>query len=179
MNKKIFIPAIAAVALLPVMMYFGGIFPMDVTTYALSPAYDKQELVKKSDIIAYGTLVSSKAYVEWSMNGNIAVPSVYTVWTLQKSESLKGNTDKIIEFVVDGGEYNNIKQTIMYETELNERDDVLVFLSKETDSIYKDNYYITGLANGIFKIEDGVVKNSFMKTSENADSMKASLKSFN
>ena len=113
------------------------------------------------------------------MNGNIAVPSVYTVWTLQKSESLKGNTDKIIEFVVDGGEYNNIKQTIMYETELNERDDVLVFLSKETDSIYKDNYYITGLANGIFKIKDGVVKNNFMKTSENADSMKASLKSFN
>ena len=47
MNKKIFIPAIAAVALLPVMMYFGGIFPMDVTTYALSPAYDKQELLKK------------------------------------------------------------------------------------------------------------------------------------
>jgi len=178
MNKKILIPIVTAVLILPAL-YFGGIVPMSVLTESFSPTYTQQELVERSDIVSQGELVKGKSFVEWTISGNNAIPSVYTNWSLHQSESIKGDNSKVIEFVVDGGIYNNIIQKAMHETKLNEGDNVIVFLSKDIDSIYKDNYYMTGIESGIYKIKDGVASNSYTKTSLDIDSFKSSLRSFN
>jgi len=179
MNKKILIPIVTAVLILPAL-YFGGIVPMSVLTESFSPTYTQQELVERSDIVSQGELVKGKSFVEWTISGNNAIPSVYTNWSLHQSESIKGDNSKVIEFVVDGGIYNNIIQKAMHETKLNEGDNVIVFLSKDIDSIYKDNYYMTGIESGIYKIgEDDVARNSYTDASHDVDSFKSSLRSFN
>ena len=177
MNKKLLIP-IAVVLALP-GMYLGGVIPMSVNTEALSPAYGTEDLARYSDLVIYGVLTDSYSYVEWYVSGNIAVPSVYTVWTIEQSESFKGEHSNTVEFVVNGGTYNNIVQRSMYDTELNKGDDVIVFLTKDTGSIYKDNYYMTGIESGIYKIRDSIATNNYMKSSYDADSLKESLRTLN
>lgn len=178
MNKKVLIPIVVAVMILP-GMYFGGIIPMNIVSHGYSPTYSDQELVERSEIVAKGILVTSESYIDWYVNDSIAVPSVFTVWSLQQSESIKGEKSNIIKFVVDGGTFNNITQKSMDYTELNEGDKVIVFLSKDTDSVYKGNYYMTGIETGIYKIENGMATNSYKNTSIAENSFKSSLKSFN
>ena len=105
----------------------------------VSGLQQREELVEYSEMVMHGTLVDSSSYVEWHVSGNAAVPSVYTVWSLQQSESIKGPDFKTVDFVVNGGTYNNIVHESMHDTELNKGDDVIVFLTKDTDSIYKDH----------------------------------------
>ena len=177
MNKKILIPLVAILALPG--MYLGGVIPMSVVTEVYSPLYSNENLVERSELVVHGTLLDSISYVEWYVSGSVVVPSVYTVWTLQQSESIKGQDFRTIEFVVDGGTYNNIVQKSMHDTELSKGDNVIVFLSKDADSIYKDNYYLTGIESGIYKITDGVARNNYVKSSYDVDSLKGSLRSFN
>ena len=103
MKILLFASLIAALALPG--MYFGGIIPMTVVTYGWSPVYSNEELVEYSEMVMHGTLVDSSSYVEWHVSGNVAVPSVYTVWSLQQSESIKGPDFKTVDFVVNGGTY--------------------------------------------------------------------------
>ena len=159
-------------------MYFGGIIPITVVTQAWSPVYSNEKLVEYSEMVMHGTLVDSSSYVEWHVSGNMAVPSVYTVWSLQQSESIKGQDFKTVDFVVNGGTYSNIVHKSMHDTELNKGDVVIVFLTKDTDSIYRDHYYLTGIESGIYKISDGVATNSYVKSSYDVDSLKSSLRSF-
>ena len=177
MNKKLLIP-IAVVLVLP-GMYFGGIIPMSVVTESYSPVFSNEELAEYSGTIVHGTLADSSSYVEWRVSGSVAVPSVYTVWTLEQIESFKGEGSKTVDFVVDGGTYNNIVQKAMHDTELNKGEEVVVFLLKDTDSVYKDNYYLTGIESGIYKIKDGFATNSYVKSSYDADSLKEFLRLFN
>ncbi len=176
MNKKMLVP-LAVILILP-GMYLGGAIPMSVNTEAWSPVYTNEELVEYSDLIIHGTLTDNYSYVEWYTSGNIAVPSVYTVWTIEHSETFKGPADGKTEFVVNGGSYNNIVQDVMHETELIKGDDVIVFLTKEPDSVYKDHYYMVGIESGIYKINDGFATNSYVKSSYDVDSLKSSLRSF-
>ena len=74
---------------------------------------------------------------------------------------------------------DNIVHESMHDTELNKGDDVIVFLTKDTDSIYKDHYYLTGIESGIYKISDGFATNGYVKSSYDVDSLKSSLRSFN
>ncbi len=177
MNKKLLMP-IAVVLVLP-GLYLGGIIPMSVNTEAWSPVYTDEKLAKYSDLIIHGTLTDSYSYVEWYVSGNVAVPSVYTVWTIEHSETLKGGAGDKTEFVVNGGTYNNIVQDVMHKTELNKGDDVIVFLAKEPDSVYKDHYYMVGIESGIYKIDDGKATNDYVESSYNADSFKETIKEFN
>ena len=177
MNKKLLIP-IAVVLAFP-GLYFGGAIPMSVHTEALSPVYATEELVKYSDLIIHGTLADSYSYAEWYVSGNVAVPSVYTVWTIEHSETFKGGTDDKTEFVVNGGTYNNIVQDAMHKTELNKGDDVIVFLTKDPDSIYKDHYYMVGIESGIYKISDDKATNDYVKSSYDADSFKEMFRTLN
>ena len=174
MNKKPL--ALIAVALLLPGLYFGGIIPMSVSTETWSPAYTSEELAEYSDLIIHGTLTDSYSYVEWHINGNVAVPSVYTVWTIEHSETFKGAAGDKTEFVVNGGTYNNIIQDVMHETELSRGDDAVVFLAKEPDSIYKDHYYMVGIESGIYKISNGKAANDYVKSSYDADSFKETLR---
>lgn len=178
MKKTIIIPSIVAAILLLPGLYFGGIMPLESGTIVLSPAFDIDELMKRSERTVEGTLVDDRSYVEWYVSGNIAVPHVYTVWTLETTDSIKGEDTKTVEFVVDGGSYNNIKQTGLHETELNRGDKVIVFLSRGSDGVYGDNYYLTGVESGVYKIENGQARNSFMNTSYNVNSLKTSLQGF-
>ncbi len=178
-NMKILLFASLTAALVLPVMYFGGIIPITVVTQTWSPVYSNEELVEHSEMVVHGTLVDSNSYVEWQVGGNVAVPSVYTVWSLQQSESIKGPDFKTVDFVVNGGAYNNIFHDAMHDTELNRGDVVIVFLTKDTDSIYKDHYYLTGIESGIYKISDGLATNSYVKSSYKVDSLKEFLRSFN
>ena len=55
---------------------------------------------------------------------------------------------------------------------------VIVFLTKDTGSIYKDNYYLTGIESRVFKTKDRLVTNDYTNSSHDADSFKSSLRSF-
>ena len=177
MNKKLLM-SIAVVLALP-GLYLGGIIPMSVHTEAWSPVYGSEELAKYSDRIIHGTLTDSYSYVEWYVNGNVAVPSVYTVWTMEHSETFKGGTGDKTEFVVNGGTYNNIVQDVMHKTELNKGDDAIVFLAKDSDSIYGDRYYMVGIESGIYKISDDKATNDYVKASYDADTFKETLRTLN
>ena len=177
MNKKILVLAVVAVVLILPGVYFGGLIPLTATTYSFSPVYDDKTLYQISLIVVEGTLVKDSSYVEWHISGNYAVPSISTVWSLQQNESFKGPGLEIVEFIVDGGTYNMVHHA-MHSTELNRGDDVIVFLSKDADSIYKDNYYLTGIESGVFKIKDGFAANEYTNSSHDADSFKSSLRSF-
>ena len=177
MNKKLLIP-IAIVLVLP-GLYLGGIIPMSVNTEVLSPMYTNEELVRYSDIIVHGTLTYNYSFVEWYVSGNVTVPSVYTVWTIKHSESFKGEDDVKTEFVVNGGTYNNIVQNVMHNTVMNIGDEVIVFLTKDPDSIYKNHYYMVGIESGIYKIHDGIIKNSYLKSSYDTNSFKETLRNQN
>ena len=177
MNKKLFIPIVIVLALPG--LYLGGAIPMYVNTESWSPAYTTEDLVEYSDLIIHGTLTDSYSYVEWYVSGNVAVPSVYTVWTIEHSETFKGDADDKTKFVVNGGTYNNIVQDVMHKTELNKGDDAIVFLTKEPDSIYKNHYYMVGIESGIYKISDDNATNSYVKLSYDADSFKETLRTLN
>ena len=177
MNTKPWIP-IAAVLALP-GLYLGGAIPMSINTEAWSPVYTSEELARYSDLIIHGTLTDSYSYVEWYISGNVAVPSVYTVWTIEHSEIFKGGTGDKTRFVVNGGTYNNIVQDAMHKTELNRDDDVIVFLAKEPDSIYKDHYYMVGIESGIYKINDSMAINNYAESSYDVDSFKEDLRALN
>ena len=178
MNKETLALAVVAVVLILSGAYFGGIIPLTATTYSSSPAYDDETLYQTSLIVVEGTLVEDSSHVEWHVSGNYAVPSISTVWSLQQNELFKGQDLDIVEFIVDGGTYNNMVHHAMHSTELNRGDDVIVFLSKDADSIYKDNYYLTGIESGVFKIKDGLASNEYTGSSHDADSFRSSLRSF-
>ena len=131
------------------------------------------------ELIIHGSLVDSYSYVEWYVSGNVAVPSVYTVWTIEHSETFRGDAGNKTEFVVDGGTYNNIVQDVMHNTELNKGDNVIVFLTKESDSIYKDHYYMVGIESGIYKISNGKAANSYVNASYDVESFKETLRVLN
>ena len=169
---------IAVVLALP-GLYLGGAIPIHMNTEALSPVYTNEELAGYSDIIIHGTLTGSYSFVEWHVSWNAAVPSVYTVWIIERSETFKGEDHIETEFVVDGGAYNNIVQDVMHDTEMNVGDDVIVFLTKDPDSVYKNHYYMVGIESGIYKIDDGMAKNSYVKSSYDADSFKEVLRNLN
>lgn len=170
MDKRLLVP-IAVVLALP-GLYLGGVIPMSANSEVWSPVYTNKELVKYSDLIIHGTLTDSYSYVEWYVSGNVVVPSVYTVWTIEHSEIFKGIADGRTEFVVNGGTYNNIVQDVMHKTELNKGDDAIVFLTKEPDSIYKDHYYLVGIESGIYKISNEKATNDYVKSSYDVDSLK-------
>ena len=62
---------------------------------------------------------------------------------------------------------------------MNVGDDVIVFLAKDPDSIYIDYHYMVGIESGIYKIDDGMAKNDYVKSSYDANSFKDALKNQN
>ena len=177
MKKKLLVPI--AVALVIPWMYFGGAIPISVNSEAWSPAYTNEELMGYSELVVFGTLEDSRSYVEWRLNGNLVVPSVYTVWTLEQGESIKGAEFKTTEFVVDGGTHNNIVHDAMRYTELSKGDEVVVFLTRDADGVYGANYHLTGIESGIYKISEGLATNGYVKSSYEVGSLKEALRSFN
>ena len=65
-----------------------------------------------------------------------------------------------------------------YDTDLNRRDEVIVFLLKDTYSVYKDNYYLAGIESGACKIKDRFATNRHTNPSYDADSVRPSLQPF-
>jgi hypothetical protein len=181
MKKVILIPIVVAAvfALIP-GAYFGGLVPLDSHVEAFSPTLDREELVKHSEVVLKGTLGESRTVVDWEELGTgIIVPNIYTVWVIDVEDSLKKDTEiakTSFEFIVDGGTYNNMVQDVMHETELNEGDNVIVFLSIDRDSVYGDNYYMTGIESGIYKIENGIATNSYLGQSYETAAFETAIK---
>ena len=154
MTNKRFIPVVAAILLLLPGLYFGGFIPLESNRSSYSPPYSIEELKQYSHLTVEGILAGNQSYVEWYIDGNVALPTVFTIWTVQSTDNIKGTDSETVEFVVLGGTYNNIKQTLMHDTKLNNGDKVVIFLSDEKDTIYGDRYFLTGGESGIFQMKD-------------------------
>jgi len=175
--NKIIISSIVIIAILP-MLYFGGIIPISSDSYGLSPVMEYEELMEKSQIVVKGKIVGSQVNVEFFDQNDMLVPDITTTWTLDIKKLIKGNhTGTTVDFVTQGGTYNNMKHTAMHGVDVNIGDKMVIFLAKEPASIWGDNYYVAGAQSGVYKIKDTKAENDFLKKSFDESDFENKLKS--
>lgn len=176
-KKLISIVAIAVIAAVLPGMYFGGIYPIEITSIGLSPAMEYEELMEKSQLVVKGKIISSETNVEFLDEDELLLADITTIWTLDIKKVIKGDhTGKKVKFATSGGTYNNMKHTAMHSPNLEIGDKMIVFLTKEPASEWGDNYYIHGVQSGVYKIKDNKADNDFMKKSFNVSDFEKKLK---
>lgn len=144
---------VAAIAVLMVPgLYFTGNIPMTVQSEGFAHIMGPEEAYNKSIIVAEGTIIREKTELTFVENGIHQVPYVYTTWTLETSDVIKGEGKKI-KFKTSGGTYNKIEHISLSGPHFEKGQEVIVFLSKDPPgTMWGDSYYLTGIASGLYKI---------------------------
>ncbi len=162
--KKIIISCI--ITIIPVL-FVMGVIPITMETHSTFAPYEVEEVTNLSDVILKGK-VESKTTSLQLIDGK---PSVMTIYEIIPTSFIKGEkTDdgETVTVKVLGGTYNNIVHYTGHpELEVNEI--VLLMLSLEPHTIYGDDYYISGVLDGYYKLKDGEALNSNLMKSLNED----------
>jgi hypothetical protein len=91
------------------------------------------------------TIVRGKVTASWAaLTGSI----IYTHYTVQVSESFKGNAKSSVEIMVPGGTVNGVQQSFSGSPLLNRGDEFVFFLWTSNSGIT----WITGLTQGLFAL---------------------------
>lgn len=101
------------------------------------------DMIRESTAIVRGTIAGSHT----TQQG----PLIYTHYTLQVSESLKGSPQATVDFVVPGGVANNIRQTFAGAPEFHQGGNYVLFLWTGSSGLT----HIIGLTQGIFSLSPG------------------------
>ena len=118
-----------------------------VLTFCMSPLQSAtlerltlDDMIAKSTIIVRGKVASSFA----AASG----PVIYTHYTVQVSERLKGQAGSSVDVVVPGGAANGLRQTFSGAPTLNAGDEFVFFLFTGRDG----RTTIMGLTQGLFAL---------------------------
>jgi hypothetical protein len=167
----------AIVAAIPIS-YFAGLVPITVYSDGLSPVFEEAELMERNERVVHGTIVDLDTSVVFPDGGNnMKTPYVFSIWTLEVEDAVKGIEEQTIQFKTSGGTYRNIvHHSESPSFELGE--EVIVFLTKDPDSVWGDSYYLTGIESGVFKIDpNGNARNELRDIAINAEQFKNTLRS--
>jgi hypothetical protein len=101
------------------------------------------DMITKSTAIVRGTVSGSHTTFQ--------APLVYTHYTIQVTERLKGAGSNAVDVVVPGGVMNNVRQTFPGTPQLNTGDNFVFFLWTGRSGLTQ----IIGLTQGLFSIPKG------------------------
>lgn len=178
MNKFIIIPIIVSIVVILPALYFTGIVPVKVTSDGLSPVFDEAELMERSILAIHGSIVDVDTEVVFENNGDIISPYVFSIWTIASIDTIKGTEQEKIQFKTSGGTYRNIVHH-SHSPSFEIGDEVIVFLSKDPDSVWGNSYYLTGIASGVFEIDaNDNATNKLRDVTVNVEQLKNTLRSF-
>lgn len=155
-KKTALFGAVGLFALLQAVMLFG-IVPMQIQSFTSMEEYSVEQLSQRAEVITKGTIVDAKSNIHASIT-NPDRPTVLTTYSVKPDTMIKGDDrSEVIEFKVSGGVVNNVvhlsDQPVFEKGEL-----VLLFLSKEAGTIYDDDYYLTGVTQGVYKLKDDIAE---------------------
>ena len=110
------------------------------------------ERLSLDDMIAKSTgIVRGKVTNSWAAASGVVI---YTHYTIQVAERLKGSGGDIEEIVVPGGEVNQLRQSFSGAPVLQTGTEYVLFLYASKDGFT----YVVGLTQGLFRISaDGTV----------------------
>jgi hypothetical protein len=121
-----------------------------VLTFCMSPLQGAtlerltlDDMIAKSTAIVRGKVAGSSA--------TVSGPVIYTNYTVQVSERLKGQAGTSVEVSVPGGVANGLRQTFAGAPTLNTGDDFVFFLYTGRDG----RTSIIGLTQGLFALPGG------------------------
>ena len=160
MKKTMLYPTLFAVALSVIggyIFYVSYIQKTVVTGHVLLPEMNKMELVKKTDVIAVGTVVKSESKYVQRAEGNL--PNVITEVTLEIEKVLKNNSvDPLKTIVVEvlGGSISKTSVVIEGVATFQVGERVLVFLEKSESG----NFTVYGWMNGKYSLDREDIKDS-------------------
>jgi len=100
------------------------------------------DMISKSTVIVRGTITNSSA--SYSSSG----PVIYTHYTVQVSEWLKGLGPKSVDVVVPGGVVNNRRQSFSGAPTFNSGDEYVFFLWTSKAGLTQ----VIGLTQGVFSV---------------------------
>jgi hypothetical protein len=142
------LPFLAAVAV--------GFIPGKGEATTLVPL-DMSDLVVEADNIVLGTITAKHA--EWHANYMQQRNLLYTVYTLETEDVLKGEAGGSIEFRVVGGEDGATTLTVPSAPHFDVGDRVVLFLRDPIPDAVTD---IVGLEQGKFTVVDDIVAENGM-----------------
>jgi len=125
-----------------------------VTLFSLPLQGATLERLSLSDMISRSTVI-----VRGKITGSYAAfagtaPVIYTHYSIQVSEWLKGSGAPLVDVAVPGGVVNNVRHSFSGSTELNTGDEFVFFLWTSKAGLTQ----IVGLTQGIFSVApDGSV----------------------
>lgn len=125
---------------------------MTIETHTTFQPYSIEELTELSDVILKGEIISKSAALQLVEN----TPNVMTSYEISPSQFLKDEKSEKAEYVTVkalGGTYNNLVHYTGHP-EFDIGDQVLLMLNLEPDTMYGNDYYISGVIDGSYKIKD-------------------------
>lgn len=118
------------------------------------PVYSLDYLVNVSEYAIIGEVVKITPTI---VETHTMPPAVYSDVLVKVENDLNNNYhDKTISVRIQGGEKDNIKTTADLNPKFAVGEQVLFFVhEKDLDSIWGDNYYVSGLYQGKYSLTDG------------------------
>jgi len=132
----------------------------DRAEYALSI----NDLTGKANLIVKGKIIESK--VIGKPINDIQFPDVYTIFTLQIEETIKGKVEsKTIQIYQPGGNWNGLDFIVYDDPSMKQNDDVILFLIEVEPNLY----HIYGGPLGRYIIQENKVYNTAELDSQGKD----------
>lgn len=156
-KSKIIMMSIAGLAVILPLAMFYSMSPVVSQTHSLVESLTVDDLTDRAMIIVEGKIVKSTTGLQY-YGGDTDTPKVYTKWYLEPTKFIKGSDKSpLLEIKTFGGTHEKYTQTTD-DVSFNIGEKVILFLGKEPESIYSDSYYVRGLQQGKYSVEDSMVK---------------------
>ena len=190
MNRKIMILMVVAVAMLPIFGILGMSSDQEevqsrhlsipdtnkmVTVHSFDEvAFTLPELVSTSELIIKGSVLNVTSF-EKKVDLEHKMPWIFSIATVQVQDVLKGEIgERIIRVQLHGGETEE-RIALSEGHDIKDAGDVIMFLEKDSESIYGSNYALVSQISSMYLIDDDVAKHYYEEKSLSVDSLKASI----
>jgi len=155
MAKKIALISIATI--LVALSIFAMAQPTQVnTSYTLVPMTVK-ELAQSTDNILIGKVTRIQPSIVENTGGT---SRVWTDVVVEVEKYLKvAPTERYVTLRLAGGRMAQVEEIVSESVTLNEGERVLLFIKKELNTIWGDNYFVHGMIQGKYLLKNGYALN--------------------
>ena len=185
MNKKLLLPFLA-LAVIPVLVFgvsqpsadeFGKQFAKEhqgtIGVHTLEEAITEQEEINRASLVVEGNILNAKPY--WVKINDHSYPRIFTDYTVQVDDVIKGAHKKVITVTIAGGELDGVKlATDSYE--LAKGDRVIMILGQDITTIFRDSYVPISISKSTYVIgDDDIAENKKSDRTDKKDKVKERL----
>lgn len=167
MNKKLLLPIIAIVAILPVLAMTSFSEPTtiesnisttsekEIQIYSYSERiFTVPELYETADLVIEGKILNTMPF-EKLVDKEHKRPWLFTIATVQIQEVIKGDvTPKTIKVQLLGGETLD-RIGVSERLDVDKNDTVIMFLELDPENIYGSNYNLVTPSQALYQVQDG------------------------